>query len=110
MMNTIRATAGVGEAANFVIGCALCVPAGIIYKRNHTRKGALIGMLTGTVIMTGSQKASIRSQLRTACRSARWYGYLSLILFLLLRLSVYSCYFSPYKIMIGENIRDFLSE
>lgn len=46
------ATAGVGEAANFVIGCALCVPAGIIYKRNHTRKGALIGMLTGTVIMT----------------------------------------------------------
>lgn len=46
------ATAGVGEAANFVIGCALCVPAGIIYKKNHTRKGALIGMVTGTIIMT----------------------------------------------------------
>ena len=46
------ATAGVGEAANFVIGCALCVPAGIIYKKNHTRKGALIGMITGTVVMT----------------------------------------------------------
>lgn len=45
-------TAGVGEAANFVIGCALCVPAGIIYRRNHTRKGAIIGMATGTVIMT----------------------------------------------------------
>lgn len=44
-------TAGVGEAANFVIGCALCVPAGIIYKKNHTRKGALIGMVTGTVVM-----------------------------------------------------------
>ncbi len=45
-------TAGVGEAANFAIGCALCVPAGFIYKKNHTRKGALIGMIAGTVIMT----------------------------------------------------------
>ncbi|MCI9440940.1 MAG: ECF transporter S component [Ruminococcus sp.] len=45
-------TAGVGEAANFVIGCALCVPAGLVYKRDHTRKGALIGMAVGTVIMT----------------------------------------------------------
>lgn len=46
------ATAGVGEIANFIIGCALCVPAGIIYKRNRTRKGAIIGMVTGTLIMT----------------------------------------------------------
>lgn len=45
-------TAGVGEAANFVIGCALCVPAGIIYRKNHTRKGAIIGMAVGTVVMT----------------------------------------------------------
>lgn len=45
-------TAGVGEAANFVIGCALCVPAGVVYKKNHTRKGALIGMALGTIIMT----------------------------------------------------------
>lgn len=45
-------TAGVGEIANFIIGCALCVPAGIIYKKMHTRKGALIGMATGTVVMT----------------------------------------------------------
>lgn len=45
-------TAGVGEAANFVIGCALCIPAGLIYKKNHTRKGALVGMAAGTVIMT----------------------------------------------------------
>lgn len=45
-------TAGVGELANFVIGCALCVPAGIIYKRNRTRKNALAGMVTGTVLMT----------------------------------------------------------
>lgn len=45
-------TAGVGEIANFIIGCALCVPAGIIYKKMHTRKGALVGMAVGTVIMT----------------------------------------------------------
>lgn len=45
-------TAGVGEIANFLIGCALCVPAGLIYKRNRTRKGAILGMGVGTVFMT----------------------------------------------------------
>lgn len=45
-------TAGVGELANFAIGCALCVPAGIIYRRNRTRKNALIGMVVGTLFMT----------------------------------------------------------
>lgn len=44
-------TAGVGEIANFIIGCAFCVPAGIIYKKNRTRKGALVGMATGTGLM-----------------------------------------------------------
>ncbi len=47
-------TAGVGEIANFIIGCALCVPAGIIYKKNRTRKGALIGMASGTVLMVAA--------------------------------------------------------
>lgn len=45
-------TGGVGELANFIIGCSLCVPAGLIYRRNRTRKTALIGMITGTVAMT----------------------------------------------------------
>ena len=45
-------TAGVGEVANFLIGCALVVPAGIIYKKHRSRKSAIIGMVTGTVIMT----------------------------------------------------------
>lgn len=45
-------TAGVGEAANFVIGCCMVIPAGLIYKYNRTRKGALIGMVTGTLFMT----------------------------------------------------------
>lgn len=45
-------TAGVGEIANFIIGCSLCVPAGIIYRRNRTRKRALIGMAVGVLLMT----------------------------------------------------------
>lgn len=45
-------TAGVGEAANFLIGCALVVPAGLIYKRRRSRTRAIAGMVSGTVIMT----------------------------------------------------------
>lgn len=45
-------TAGVGEIANFIIGCSLTVPAGIIYKRSKTKKGAIIGMAVGTFFMT----------------------------------------------------------
>lgn len=45
-------TAGVGEIANFLIGCALCVPAGMIYRRRKTKKDAVIGMAAGTVFMT----------------------------------------------------------
>ena len=45
-------TAGVGELANFCIGCAFCVPAGIIYQRIKTKKGAMIGLVSGTLIMT----------------------------------------------------------
>lgn len=45
-------TAGVGEAANFIIGCSFCVPAGIIYRKNKTKKSAVIGMIVGTLFMT----------------------------------------------------------
>lgn len=45
-------TAFVGELANFAIGCAFIVPAGIIYKLKKTKKGALIGLGTGTLVMT----------------------------------------------------------
>lgn len=45
-------TAGVGELANFLIGCGLCIPAALIYRKFHSRKGAIAGMLTGTVVMT----------------------------------------------------------
>ena len=45
-------TAGVGELANFVIGCALVLPAAFIYKRKKTKKAAIVGLVTGTVFMT----------------------------------------------------------
>ena len=45
-------TGFVGELANFCIGCAFVLPAGIIYKIKKTKKGAVIGMITGTAIMT----------------------------------------------------------
>lgn len=45
-------TAGVGDLANFLIGCAFVVPAALIYKRKPTKNSAIIGMVTGTVFMT----------------------------------------------------------
>ena len=44
-------TAFVGEFANFVIGCALVVPASIIYRRHKTKKTAIIGMIVGSIFM-----------------------------------------------------------
>ncbi len=44
-------TAGVGELANFAVGCAFVVPAGIVYKMMKSRKGALVGCIAGTVMM-----------------------------------------------------------
>lgn len=45
-------TAGVGEIANFIIGCAFVVPAGMIYRKMRSRKGAIVGMAVGTLFMT----------------------------------------------------------
>lgn len=45
-------TAGVGELANFLIGCAFVLPAGWIYRRRHNRRGAIWGMSVGTAAMT----------------------------------------------------------
>jgi riboflavin transporter FmnP len=41
----------VGEMANFLIGVAFVVPASLIYKGKKTKGRALIGMLTGGVVM-----------------------------------------------------------
>lgn len=42
-------TAGIGELANFIMGCSFVVPAAIIYGKNKTFKGAMIATLVGVV-------------------------------------------------------------
>ena len=44
-------SAGIGEAANFLMGSALVVPAGLIYRTNRTKKGAVAGLIAGTLCM-----------------------------------------------------------
>ena len=45
-------TAGIGEFANLLLGISLVVPAGILYRRKKTKKGAAAGLLVGTLTMT----------------------------------------------------------
>lgn len=42
-------TAGVGEFANFAMGCALVVPAAVIYKYKKTIKGAILALCVGVL-------------------------------------------------------------
>ena len=43
---------GVGELADFIIGLAMILPAGIVYRRDKSRHGALIGMAIGGLCAT----------------------------------------------------------
>ena len=45
-------TAFVGELANFVVACALVLPASILYLAKKTRRNAIVGTVTGTIVMT----------------------------------------------------------
>ena len=44
-------TLGIGEVCNFLMGAVFTGVAGLIYKRNKTRKTAIIGSLVGAVVM-----------------------------------------------------------
>ena len=44
-------TAALGELFNFVMGALFVGVAGIVYKKNKTRKGAIIGAVAGALIM-----------------------------------------------------------
>ncbi len=48
----ITSSAGVGELSNFILGALFVGFAGLVYKKNHSRIGALIGALIGAVIMS----------------------------------------------------------
>jgi len=47
----ITKTSGVGEMANFFVGIFFTVPAAMIYKRNKTKKGAIISLIVGSLSM-----------------------------------------------------------
>ena len=49
-------TAGVGDLANFIFGCAFVIPAGLLYRMHHTksRRHAVVGMVVGTVLTTAA--------------------------------------------------------
>jgi len=43
---------GVGELADFIMGFAMLLPASLTYQRLKSRKGAIIGMVLGTIAAT----------------------------------------------------------
>lgn len=43
---------GVGELADFLMGLAMILPAGLIYRRNKSRRSAVGGMVAGSVAAT----------------------------------------------------------
>ena len=45
-------TGGVGELANFIIGCSFVLPAALIYRSRKKISFALLGMAAGTVVLT----------------------------------------------------------
>ena len=47
-------TSGIGELSNFLLGAAFVIPAGLLYRRNKTRKGALIGSISGLLLMSAA--------------------------------------------------------
>ncbi len=45
-------TGGVGELADFLVTSSFAVTAAVIYRRKHTRRGALIACLSAIAVMT----------------------------------------------------------
>ncbi len=43
---------GVGELADFLMGFAMLLPAGLLYRHEKSRKSAILGMAVGTIIAT----------------------------------------------------------
>ncbi len=44
-------TGGGGELCNFLLGASFALPAGLVYKFNKTKRGAVIGAFAGAIIM-----------------------------------------------------------
>ena len=50
-MVTISTTGPIGALMNFLSTCCFACVAGVVYRRRHTQKGALLGLLLGSVSM-----------------------------------------------------------
>ncbi|GFR35900.1 ECF transporter S component [Thermobrachium celere] len=48
---TKGSTSGIGELANFIVGSSLVYTAGALYKRDKTKKGAVISLIAGVLVM-----------------------------------------------------------
>lgn len=44
-------TAFVGDFANFILGCAFVIPASVVYHTKKTKKRAIIGLVTGGIVL-----------------------------------------------------------
>ncbi len=47
----VSSSGGIGEVSNFILGVCFVLPAGLIYKKWKTKKGAFIGALAGDLLM-----------------------------------------------------------
>lgn len=52
-MVTISDTGVIGAIMNLISSCAFSCTAAYIYKKRHTMQGAVVGLISGAVIMTG---------------------------------------------------------
>ena len=52
-MFTVSDTGIIGAIMNMVSTCSFVCTAALIYKKNHTLKGAVLGLVIGTIFMTG---------------------------------------------------------
>ncbi len=52
VINLMRtSTGGVGELCNFILGACFVFPAGLIYQRLRSRRGAIVGAVVGAAVM-----------------------------------------------------------
>ncbi|MEG2380318.1 MAG: ECF transporter S component [Oscillospiraceae bacterium] len=45
-------SAGVGELSNFILGASFVGTAGLIYKKNRTKKGAVLSVIAGSLVFS----------------------------------------------------------
>ena len=47
----VKGSSPAGVLANFIVGSALVLPAGLIYYKRKSKKAAILGMIVGTIVM-----------------------------------------------------------